>query len=316
MLAGRPRVLEAFATFSAWTRLAVIGAALISLGSLAGGLEGCYRPNITDGGYVCASTPPVCPDGFTCGADNHCFVHPAAVTPPVDSGMETMMTMMPDAGSDGSMCVPKPLCADQPATGDVCSPSCQTGCGCDRCNVVNGKPACRSVGKAKLGELCTPGTIDNCAPGLFCRTEMCGNGLARCYRHCTTNDQCDGSACTLAITDTSGATSYLTCDVPSSGCDPVANIGCPDPALNCYLTSANQRLCDCPGPIQGQNGAPCLIYSDCAPGYVCVGSASGDGGEVTRCRFVCSVAHPSCTVSAPSCIPSGTGAQFGYCSPP
>jgi hypothetical protein len=279
---------------------------------VVGVFAGCYRPNITDGGYVCAPVTRACPDGFRCGDDNHCSVNPVIVTPPQDSGMETM-TMMTDAGGDGSMCVPKPLCQDPPAPGDVCSPSCQTGCGCDRCNVVNGKPTCVSGGKIKLGEVCTPGKIDNCAPGLFCRTEPCGNGLARCYRHCTGNDQCDGSACTIMISGDSGAaTPYFTCDIPASTCDPVANTGCPDPALNCYLTSANQRLCDCPAAAAGQNSAPCTFYNDCAPGFVCIALGVG---AAPRCHFACSVAHVSCTVAEPKCVASGTGAQFGYCSP-
>jgi hypothetical protein len=297
MPAGRPKCHDA------WTRaVVVVGAALV--------FAGCYRPSITDGGFMCAPTSAVCPDGFKCGADNRCSINPVTIVPPQDSGMEMMM-MMTDAGGD-SMCSLAPLCLDQPAAGDMCSPSCQTGCDCGRCNVVNGKPACVASGKVKLGEVCTPGSTDNCAPGLFCRKEICGNGLARCYRHCTTNDECDGSACTIPIDDGSGAaTPYTTCDVPASTCDPVANSGCPDPALNCYLTSANQRLCDCPGSATpGKNNAACTIYSDCDAGYVCISGV--DGQTTPHCHFACNVAAPSCAVGT-HCIPSSTGATYGYC---
>jgi hypothetical protein len=282
-------------------------------------LASCYKPSIQDNGFLC-SPKRECPDGYKCGADNHCSLMPLK-NPPADSGMDLkpdMMTTMPDAGGETSMCTPPAaLCAAGPAAGEVCSPACQKGCDCGRCNVVDGKPTCVAAGTVKLGEVCTP-AADNCGPGLICLLEMCGNGLARCYRHCTTNDQCDGTACTIPIDDIKGnPTSYTTCDVPPRDCNPVAAAGggsCPDPALNCYLTSANQTLCDCPTrpASQGGNNAECTIYSDCAAGFICI---AGVNGQTTpHCHFVCDVAKPSCPNSEPRCVPAGTGAKYGYCS--
>lgn len=296
---------------SAWAWPAVFVAAALSLG-------GCYKPNVTDNGFQCAKTGKACPDGYTCGSDQRCALNPAPPHP--DSGPADMK-MMTDGGGEPvcSSAHVAPLCADAPATGDVCSPACQNGCDCGRCNVVDGKAKCVPTGTVKLGDVCTPGATDNCEAGLICLIENCGNGLARCYRHCTTNDQCAGTACTIAIDDGKGtATSFTTCDVPPRICDPVANTGCPNPALNCYLTSANQTLCDCPTK-QGKNGAECTIYSDCAPGFVCISNVGGLAGP--HCHFVCNVAAPSCPdkvapdggTTPAACVPAGTGSKFGFC---
>src|SRR5450432_2404963 len=300
---------------AARARAAVVVAAGLALG-------GCFKPAITDGGFVCSDTGKACPDGYTCGADHHCSLVPVT-TPPIDSSMESMpmMSDASDAVSDGGgepMCaMAAALCADGPAGSDVCSPSCQKGCACGRCNVVEGKPKCVSIGTAKLGDVCAPGANDNCAAGLICLIETCGNGLARCYRHCTSNAQCDGSACTIGIDDGTGtgtAPSYKTCDVPARACDPAAGTGCPDPALKCYL-NANQTLCDCPTK-QGMNNADCTIYSDCAEGFICI---AGVNGQATpHCHFVCNVAAPACPKDSMgndiACVPASTGAKFGYCN--
>jgi hypothetical protein len=279
-------------------------------------LSGCYKPNVTDNGFLCATTGKACPDGYRCGSDRHCSLLPAALS--TDSGADVNV-MMTDAGGEPtcSSAPVTPLCAAGPAAGDVCSPACQRGCDCGRCNVVDGKPKCVPTGTVKLGDVCTPGAADNCGAGLICLIESCGNGLARCYRHCTSGDQCDGAACTIAIDDGKGTlTSFTTCDVPLRVCDPVAGTGCPDPALNCYLTSANQTLCDCPTK-QGMNNVECMIYSDCAPGFVCTSGVGGLAGP--HCHFACSVANPSCPPAAGDggqmhCVPAGTGAKYGYCA--
>lgn len=297
------------------SRVAVVGAALALVLSSA-----CYKPNITDNGFQCSAARE-CPDGYTCGADNRCSLHPLTVVPPIDSGMDTGPMPVIDAGSEPMCAAPvTPLCAAGPATGDTCSPSCQNGCGsCMRCNVVDGKTACVPPGTVKLGDVCTPGDVDNCAPGLICLLESCGNGLARCYRHCTASDQCDGTECTITINDSDNKpTPFTTCDVPARTCDPVApTAGCPDPALGCYLTSEGKTLCDCPGKpaTQGGNGALCNLYSDCAPGLFCV--ARGNGETTAHCHFVCNVAAPSCptdpsTGKSAACLSVGPG-TFGYC---
>jgi hypothetical protein len=173
------------------------------------------------------------------------------------------------------------------------------------------------AGTVKLGELCNA-NADNCAPGLICLLEPCGNGLARCYQHCTKDDQCNATACTIPIQDSKGNdTSYRTCDVPPRTCNPVDGSGCPSLSFNCYLTSASQTLCDCPGAGKlGQNNDPCTIYNDCAEGYICI---SGVNGQTTpHCHFVCDVSKASCPANGDggtqSCVPSGAGAKYGFCS--
>jgi hypothetical protein len=279
----------------------VRGAASVGFawGLLALVLAGCFKPDIQEGGFVCSTTGKACPDGFQCAADNRCR---RSLTPAGDAG-EPMCSSPPVA----------PTCQEGPRTGELCNPACQKGCECGRCNVVSsGHAACVPSGTAKLGEVCKLGNADNCGSGLICLQEACGDSLGRCYRHCTSNDQCGGTICQIPIEDARGQdTGFKTCDVPPQVCDPVANTGCPDAALNCYLTSANLTLCDCPGGAPGgKNGDPCTIYNDCAAGFVCV---SGVGGVAEpRCRQACSVASPACTGGA-TCIPTGTGAKYGYC---
>jgi hypothetical protein len=223
------------------------------------------------------------------------------------------------------MCSPvTALCSAAPASGAACNPTCQTGCACGRCTVVGDEAACIPAGTVQLGQVCRH-SDDNCVPGLICLLEACGNGLARCYRHCTDDSQCQNTICTIPIEDSQGAdTTFKTCDVPPQACDPVNNTGCPDQALNCYLTSDNLTLCDCPSnpdPTKlGMNKATCTIYSDCAPGFVCIANVGGLDGP--HCHFACSVANPSCPnttaadggVGPPAeCTPAGPGATFGYC---
>jgi hypothetical protein len=173
---------------------------------------------------------------------------------------------------------------------------------------------CVAIGTAKLGDACKAGAGDNCGPGLICLREACGNGLARCYKHCTKNDQCGGSFCQIAINDDMDKpTGFLVCDVAPRTCDPVTNTGCPDPALKCYLSGSSDTTCDCPSnPAKpAKAGDDCRIYNDCDGGLVCV---SGVGGVTTpKCRYACNVAAPSCPNNA-ICVPVGTNAKYGYCN--
>jgi hypothetical protein len=269
-----------------------LAALLATLGPAA-----CFKPGIEDGGFACAKAGKPCPDGFQCAFNNRCYRDISTVS---DAG-EKMCSAPP----------PAPSCQDDPRSGELCNPTCQKGCECNRCNVLlsTGHAACVPAGPAKLGDLCKPGADDNCGAGLICLKETCGNNLGRCYKHCTTNDQCNGSVCTVSIADTRGQdTGYKTCDVPPTECDPVNNTGCPSPAFNCYVTSASLTLCDCPGPnAGGKNGDACTYYRDCAPGYVCIGVAGGS----FQCRFACSVANPACPVGSTCTAMVG---KYGFCS--
>lgn len=285
------------AALISWGRSAraalVLAAVLAGAGGAATTVAGCFRPSIEDGGFLCADPPAkACPDGFSC--------------------ISGRCRKGADGGSDTSACVSPPvtpLCDDQPAAGKVCDPACQTNCACGRCNVLGGVAACVPTGPKKLGERCNPtADQDDCGAGLICLEEACGNRLGRCYRHCSRTEQCsDGTLCQIPILDSGGVeTGYLSCDIAPQECDPVFNIGCPDPALNCYLTSGGQTLCDCPGSAPGNLGDPCMFYGDCAMGLACV-----TAGGASRCTAVCTIQNPTCP-SGRTCVPSG--ATYGTCN--
>ena len=108
----------------------------------------------------------------------------------------------------------------------------------------------------------------------------------------------------LAHRDASGDVP-LCASVPTA-CDPVNNLACPSPTLNCYLTSLGETLCTCPAKEEKED-APCTIASDCAAGLVCVSDGSGE----TTCHAACYVAIPSCLVG--TCVPIKPGAKVGFC---
>jgi hypothetical protein len=86
-------------------------------------------------------------------------------------------------------------------------------------------------------------------------------------------------------------------------------MGCPNPALTCFLVVPGVTLCDCPGPPPGgKNGDPCAFYSDCQAGYVCIGVGGGGGNQ---CRAVCSKASPACPVGQTCNV---SGGDPGFCN--
>ncbi|HVZ72252.1 MAG TPA: hypothetical protein VHJ20_07745 [Polyangia bacterium] len=287
----------------------VLAAALVAV-------MGCYKPTIEDGGLKCATSGKACPDGYSCGVDQRCRIKPVTV---VDAGDGKIMSDGPsDAGGDhmdATMCtlgVVTPTCADSPASGQTCNPACQSGCSCGRCNVVDKATACVAVGTKKLGEICAAGANDDCGAGLICLKEICGNGLARCYKHCTAASQCGGGFCQTAINDDSNTpTKFDVCDLAPQTCDPVANMGCPSGSLNCYLTGGNDTLCDCPrnAASPAKAGDKCAIYNDCDGGLFCI---QGSSGAAATCHYTCSLTNPSCPNNAP-CRAVGTNTKYGYC---
>jgi hypothetical protein len=299
--------------------------AVVAAGPIGAG--GCYNPSILEGGFACASSGQPCPRHLKCGPDSFCYgsaeydrlfgpdsgYADSAVAETGGGDGKPEGGVKPEAGNDASCSfgVVAELCGESPAAGQACNAACQTGCACGRCNVVAGATTCVAPGAVKLGELCTPGANDDCEAGLVCLPETCGNGLARCYRHCTRSSQCGAAFCQVPILKDNVATGFLACDLPPRACDPIANSGCPHPALNCYLTSANDTLCDCPRrKTPALEGEECALYNDCGGGLFCVQGADGAAGA--RCRFTCNVAASACP-SPKHCIPNGTNAKFGYC---
>src|SRR6187401_2196120 len=105
-------------------RMALLSAAVAAAG-------GCFKPNVASGGFFC-SDAGACPEGLYCNSiDRRCY--------------------RPDSGPGVRMCMDaapiSPSCGDPPASGQVCHPTCQTGCQCsDRCTVVGNMSACKPAG--------------------------------------------------------------------------------------------------------------------------------------------------------------------------
>lgn len=100
------------------------------------------------------------------------------------------------------------------------------------------------------------------------------------------------------------------CPILATACDPVGNILCPSPVLNCYLTDVATTVCACPTG-DSNDSAPCRIYSDCLPGLACVADVSG---AITRhCHATCYGSNPKCPIAGTSCLPIIAGAKLGYC---
>jgi hypothetical protein len=269
----------------------VWSAPLISLFGSLMFVVGCYRPNIAQGGFQCASGN-VCPDGFHCvSSNNRCYEG--------------------DAGPESPVCVssPTPTCSTEAATGQACNPTCQTGCACGFCSVANGATTCLTVtaGNSDIGEVCDPQTEAPCKAGLFCRPECGQTTFGRCYKFCAAKDDCNGLDCGASGTSSgsAGTFSFSLCNLPDQTCDPVAKSGCPtDPneVLGCYVDSFGGTFCDCNGTKA--IGDSCAFAGDCSPGLICE-----NFGPTNTCEAVC-VSASDCTSSG-GCMP--TNGSFGYC---
>jgi hypothetical protein len=100
------------------------------------------------------------------------------------------------------------------------------------------------------------------------------------------------------------------CPILTNACDPVGNVLCPSPALNCYLSGVAATVCTCPTG-NSDDGASCRIYSDCLPGLTCIADISGT--TMGHCRATCYVSNPLCASAGTSCLPIIVGAKLGYC---
>jgi hypothetical protein len=253
---------------------------------------GCFKPNISDGGFLCGAGNS-CPEGFRCGFENRCW--------------------RGDAGPDTGPCTvpaPAPLCAAPPGLGEACNPTCQTGCRCGRCVVGNGGPSCDGIpGPKALGESCSLAQ-DDCEPGLGCVRESCGTNLGRCFKFCATSADCpNGLSCSDSFNGANGnATGFFVCEQAPQACNPVggAASGCPAPELGCYIVSPGRHLCDCIGTRQ--TGQSCALFNECQPGNRCIQLA---GMTTGTCVQVCE-SNADCTLPE-QCRNVTQG--FGRCAP-
>jgi hypothetical protein len=290
-------------------RSTILVATLLALGSWA---IGCYDPKITPGGLRCASGTKACPDGFVCSGAVCVTAGPATATGGAGTGgagrggAGAGGTGAGTGGAGGQCANPiAPLCQTTvTGPGSGCDPVCQTGCGCGlRCNVTMTGVACAPPAGAKLvGAICQPGA-DDCAPGLACLEESCGTNLGRCYRYCRDSQQCGtNGVCAMPVLRPDGTESgQRACALGPTTCDAIARTGCPDPALNCYVTGPNQTICDCPGGRNRAQGDTCDGYNDCAPGLWCLSVA----GAPSRCYKLC-----RSTADCAGCMFQGSAASY------
>ena len=319
---------------------------------LAGVLGGCYSPDIQDGQLGC-SPKGECPDGFRCGPGNRCFSTsggggrggggggvggsgggtdaavmrdtPGAENPgPPDGGpgMDRPGGIDLPVGVDaplvetGGMCVgPFAGCSASLMTGQRCDPVCQAGCSCsDRCELLGRQTQCTAVaGARQVGESCVTTPADDCAPGLACLRDECGN---RCYRYCRQDSECSSgrgrARCDLSIIDSNQVdTGFRICDVPITGCHPLAQEASRScgAGFGCYLLgNGDETGCDCPGRIP--EGVPCTYGRECAPGYICTATAAS--GNI--CRPVCLLGQPSSCPSGLTCYGlDAMSMRYGFC---
>ena len=269
---------------------------------------GCYQPKIQAGGLKCGPASKPCPDDFTCVAD---VCQPTNAAGGGGAGGSAGSSGGNSGGSGGAGGSPScahaisPLCAAT-STSAVCDPVCQTGCGCGlRCTVLDTGLGCVApVGEKTLGQLCAP-TADDCAPGLVCLPETCGNNLGRCRRFCRDATVCPpgaGCATQIPLPDLTPS-GQLACDLGYQTCDPYAATGCPDPALHCYVTGPSHTTCDCPNAAGAarEEGDACSAYNDCAVGLACI-----QAGGPSRCLRLC-----QSTAECPTCSVLGS---IKYCA--
>jgi hypothetical protein len=254
-------------------------------------LDGCYKPNIAQGGFKCAAGG-VCPDGFHCvSSNNSCYEGDAAPAPP------TCNIPTPDAG-----------CTTTPAAGQPCTPACQFGCECGRCNIVQGMAACnQTAGSKDINDICDL-TKDDCKAGLYCQPECNTSGFGRCYKLCLTKADCWNDVCSAAARDMNmQPTAFKVCDIAPQDCDPIAQTGCPPSGnvLSCYDSVFGMPYCDCTGaaPV----GTDCMNNNNCAPGETCLSLSSG-----TKCVQLCAISGNTCR--APDTCTNVGDNTYGYCS--
>jgi hypothetical protein len=313
-------------------------AGVVALAFVSG--AGCYSPTIGDKFKCNFQYEPgagQCPDGFHCdgvlcvsgpektgtggSGGNDGSVDKAA--PPLDAPVE-MTTDVPSESPPAEVAPDEPPMCIMPVAGCVqdtsklCDPVCQKGCSCtQKCSANSaGTYTCNAplnLRPKALGEGCNPSSTgttaqtDDCAPGLVCLTDGCGN---RCYKFCKSDNDCSLATCAF-----NAGGGVKVCNVPAATCNPVSNgmaSGCPGNTQVCYLdpTTTDRTFCNCPVGA-GMANSSCTLPTDCFPGLVCV-DANGTGNSI--CRPVCDLANGSSDCLGQTCMPVKSSKKFGFCN--
>ena len=254
---------------------------------------GCFNTNnVQSGGLKCAPGG-VCPDEFSCRADNLCYRN----------------------GTDGgNACTP-------PATlpsGDLCDPVCQSGCPANqRCQELldqfgNYSFGCQAPPTGTPLDIFKPcdSSNDLCKPGLLCvEPPLQSTGcVSQCYRTCRQNSDCPAdSLCVLSI-GIGVQRSISICAPPAVACNPVLQTGCSSSLTGstCYVFSKelpDETMCDCTGTLAA--GATCTDLHSCVAGYECVAG---------KCQKVCLLQTGGLACSAgQTCASLNSSTKYGTC---
>ena len=316
-------------------RAALLGLVLVGIG--------CFRPNISTGGFSCGDGGVhggICPDGLTCNGKNVCVSSlkdggvggsSGGTGGAAGKGGQGGMDGGPrDMGPPDRPCLDPIASCQQGGTG-MCDPVCNMGCGdCYRkCSVdTNGDLTCNALNPpdkpavgllkfcSQFSPLGSPALqTDNCAPGQIClNASACG--VPRCYQFCRHDTDCAGNA---SCSRDGGA--YQFCDVPPKVCDPLpGGTGASDCAGlggSCYLApSGKNTLCDCQfnGAGTGHPGDACTYSRDCLAGNVCVLISPSLGN---KCEPVCLLPVDGGTDNCASgcqVLSPGSTSIYGFCN--
>jgi hypothetical protein len=209
--------------------------------------------------------------------------------------------------------------------GTSCDPVAQTGCGGgQKCYVsAGGSFVCASAGQKQLGQVCTSGVGDDCAPGLHCATD---GTPPVCRQYCNLDSDCkQAPAMSGGVAEPSNVArcieglSASATKLCSLSCDPVLannDTGCATGRVCGFFTTATNpsyEYTDCIITKGNADGATCLMQSDCVAGDTCAQTQ----GSSPHCRPVCRPSQASDCAAPSQCLssPSVTNPIFGACCP-
>ena len=239
-----------------------------------------------------------------------------------------MMTMMTDAGGDAaSRCAARRAsrrCARtlRPRATPAAPPA-RRGAIAGAATSSTARPrACRRA-RSSSATSARPAPRTTARPGSSACSRLCGNGLARCYRHCTTNDQCDGTACTIAIDDGKRRPRRRSRPATSRRAPAIRSrrqLGLSQPGAQLLPHEREPDAVRLPDEPAGAEQRARARSTATAPRASSASRASTDSDAALPLRVQRRDAElPHGRVSRrrrarpAACVPAGTGAKYGYC---